>query len=514
MDWNLVAVRAARDILRMRPVALLSSAARMAVASAVLTVATLLGTAIPVPLLAQTRSQPAQTVTRRDLADAYLLVDRIVAERGMPTAQRAAWNEDFDRTTLAFFGGDFSKVLRDMHDLTARLVGDSAAGSPTRQLLALRLRSTPRVASGRERVIRIEATVMYAGDAEPARTLQVRVEDASAARVFEGTLRVNPGVQAGETATLAMPAGDLPNANAGYTVIASLPGAAIDLRVPLYTLETRAEDLRAEFSQALAALPAGTDPQLRASAEARVALLTDAPDESNSAQFLAHPPALAAALADEVSALAAGQDPYRRTGDIWRVLQMPSGRVPFRLYIPPQARARATLPLVIALHGAGADENMFLEGYGDGRIRHLADSLGFIVASPMTTDFARDPATLDSMLALVARANPYNRNRVYMLGHSLGAGVTLRFASQRRDVLRAAVLMAGAGTVPADQTVVPSLFIAAERDLVIPAARVRASFEQLRSRNAPVEFALAEGWGHTLLIGPELGRAVEFLLRH
>ncbi|WKW10871.1 hypothetical protein Strain138_000103 [Pseudogemmatithrix spongiicola] len=454
----------------------------------------------------------AQPVSRRDLADAYLLVDRIVAERGMPATARVRWNEDFDRTTLAFFGGDFAKVLRDMHDLAARMLGDSAAASPTRRLLALRLRPQPRVVTPQAPAVRIGVTVMYADSGEAARTLRLRVVDAAGTTVATAALRVAAAARAGEVFAVELPRRALPGSNARLTVIAELDGAATALRAPLFALEAPADSIRAALDAEITALTAPVDAQVLASLRARTTLIADVPDESNSAQFLADPVALAALLQEEIAAVAAGRDPYRRTGDTWRVLQMPDARVPFRLYIPPQARAQQALPVVIALHGAGADENMFLEGYGHGRLRTLADSLGFIAISPATVDFARHPATLDSMLAVVARTQAFDRTRVYMLGHSLGAGITQRFAAQRGDVLRATALIAGAGAVAADQRVVPTLFIAAERDLIIPAARVRAAYDALRARGNPVEFAMAEGWGHTHVVGVELGRALQFLL--
>lgn len=453
-----------------------------------------------------------QAVTRRDLADSYLLVDRIVAARGMAESTRARWNQDFDRITLAFFGGDFPRVLRDMHDLASRMLGDSAAGSPTRQILALRLRAAPRVATPEDSVVRLVLTVMYAGENEPARRVRVRVTEGDGRTVTEGQVVVPAGIAAGRDVEYVIRRAQLPQRNGRLTVTAELEGAATKLETPLYLLEQRADAVRADLERAAAALPAGTDAQALASVRARIALLRDVPSEGSTAQFLADPVALAAALMDETLALSTGRDPYRRTGDIWRVLQMPNGRVPFRLYIPPQARTTSALPLVIALHGAGADENMFFDGYGAGRLRTLADSLGFIVLAPSTNDFARDPATLDTAIAVVARATAFDRSRVYMLGHSLGAGNTLRFATQRRDVLRAAALIAGAGAVPADQSVVPTLFIAAERDLVSPASRVRAAYDALQARGAPVEFVMSEGWGHTHVVGVELLRAVTFLL--
>jgi predicted esterase len=328
---------------------------------------------------------------------------------------------------------------------------------------------------------------------------------------FESRVVVPAGATAGTDVEVAVPRAQLPAGDARLEVAASLEGAATQLRAPLFLLALRADSIRVMLERDAAQLETG-DAQALASLHARIAVLADEPDEANSAQFLADPVALASALQEEIAALQAGRDPYRRTGDIWRVLQMPTGHVPIRIYIPPQARAAQDLPLVIALHGAGADENMFLEGYGHGRLRHLADSLGFLVASPNTVEFARDPATLDTLLAVVARTNRFDRRRVYVLGHSLGGGVTLRLAFQRRGDIRAAAIIAGAGTVPATQTVVPTLFLAAERDLVIPAARVQASFAALQSRGAPVAYWLAEGWGHTLVVGIALDRALAFLL--
>jgi hypothetical protein len=109
------------------------------------------------PLAAQ-----GMVVTRRDLADAYMQVDRAAMTTGLPAERRAEWNRSFDRTTLAFFGGNFAKVLRDMHDLLARMTGDSAVASPTRQLLPLRLEGGQRVlVAGRDRALEVSATVMY-----------------------------------------------------------------------------------------------------------------------------------------------------------------------------------------------------------------------------------------------------------------------------------------------------------------------------------------------------------------
>ncbi len=469
-------------------------------------------------LLPSALGAQGNVVTRRDLADAYLTIDRLVTTQGIPAAQRADWNRDFDRTTLAFFGGDFSRVLRQMHDLTARIVGDSAAASPSRQLLALRLRSEPRVLAPEDTTFELSVTLTYADSSvRGARRITVRVLDAANRARFRQELVVPADAAAGSIHRLRVVRSALPLEVGSYRVEAALEGAALTLTTPLYVLGSRAAatraDLEARIDRAVQRGGAGVDAQVLASLRARLALLSDAPDESNSAQFLADQVRLSSALRDEVAAVEAGRDPYGGSGDFWRVLKMPNGLVPLRSYVPPQARAGAARPVVIALHGAGADENMFLEGYGAGTLRALADSAGFVLLSPNTTAFVREPGTLDSALALLERSANIDRARVYLVGHSMGAAAAIRLGVESREQVRAIVALAGTGVLPAGASIPPTQFIAAETDLVIPVTRVRVTYDQFRAANQPVEYRVASGWGHTLMVGAHLESALRWLLQ-
>jgi predicted esterase len=464
---------------------------------------------IPAAVAAQ-----GSAVTRRDLADAYLVIDHLAITRGLPPAQRAEWNRDFDRTTLAFFGGNFARVLRQMHDLTARMVGDSTQGSASRQLLALRLRSSPRVLTPSDSAVHLTLTVMYSDSAVTAgRTVTLRVLHPDGSVIAGGAVTIPADAPVGSAHGVSIASADLALGRGRFVVEATLAGAEVTLRAPLYAMEISADSGRAALGRMAAERDANADPQLRAAFRARLALLADTPDESNSTQFLADPVALTDALMQEVEAIAAGRDPYRRTGDLWRVLKMPNGEVPLRLYVPPQARTERALPVVIALHGAGADENMFLEGYGAGRLRDLADSIGFVLLSPLTTAFVREPGTLDSALALMARSATIDRERVYLIGHSMGGAAAISIASAAREQIRAAVVIAGAGAVPPGGRIAPTLFIAGETDLVIPITRVRVTYNQFTAAGAPVEFEQADGWGHTLIVGAHLERALGWLLQ-
>jgi predicted esterase len=468
--------------------------------------------AVALAFLPQLSVAQGGPVTRRDLADAYLQIDRLAMTRGIPDAQRADWNRDFDRTTLAFFSGDFPRVLRQMHDLTARMVGDSAPNSPTRQLLGLRLRVTPRVLVSDGPALRLTLTVMYADtSARQARRVSLRMLRADGSEIGAPVLEIPADAAAGSEFSIELALNGAENARGSLMAEATLPDAQVVLRAPFFVMNASADSTRVRLSRLADAVELKADPQTRASLRARLTLLTDTPDEANSAQFLADPVALSDAIQEEIAAIEAGRDPYRRTGDLWRVLRMPGGEVPMRVYVPPQARSGRALPVVIALHGAGADENMFLEGYGAGRLRTLADSAGFVLISPLTTAFVRERGTLDSALALVARSATIDRARVYVIGHSMGGAATIKLASESREQVRAAVVIAGVGTLPAGARLAPTLFIGAEHDLVIPVTRVRVTYDQLLAAGAPVEYEQANGWGHTLIVGAHLERAVHWL---
>lgn len=456
----------------------------------------------------------AQTVTRRDLADNYLLVDRIAMERGVPEAQRAEWNRAFDRTTLAFFGGDFPRVVRDMHDLIAKLTGDSAVASPTRQLLALRLRGSPRVlVSGRDPQVEVSAAVLYDDPANAeSRTLDIRLRDLRGTELARGRLGIPAGAGAGTVIALGLDASTILNAPGRYTLEATLEGAQVPLRADVFVLAEPADDIRTRLLGEIAALPPTVDAQSRAAATARAGLIVERPSETNSAQFIANPAALADDVQREVRALAAGRNPYElRVGDQWRVILGPSGPIPVRIYAPRDVALGARMPVVIALHGAGGDENMFLEGYGAGRLRALADSLSFILVSPATTPFVRDLAGLDSTLAVLEREFVIDRGTVYLIGHSMGGAAAIQLAAGRREMVRAAAIIAGAGVAPENGQMAPTFFLAAETDLVIPAPRVRAAYEQAVRVGAVTEFALARDWGHTLVVGARLDEVVRWL---
>ena len=73
----------------------------------------------------------------------------------------------------------------------------------------------------------------------------------------------------------------------------------------------------------------------------------------------------------------------RATGDQHRqYLFAPTGQqMPLRVFVPPTWDGKAALPIILMLHGAGANENTYMDQAG-GLLRKLAAQHGYIVVSP------------------------------------------------------------------------------------------------------------------------------------
>ena len=56
--------------------------------------------------------------------------------------------------------------------------------------------------------------------------------------------------------------------------------------------------------------------------------------------------------------------------------------MPYRVFVPPTWDGKASLPIILMLHGAGANENTYMD-QADGLLPKLAAQHGYIVVSPL-----------------------------------------------------------------------------------------------------------------------------------
>lgn len=119
--------------------------------------------------------------------------------------------------------------------------------------------------------------------------------------------------------------------------------------------------------------------------------------------------------------LSADNDPFsERRGEFKKAYlsKVDNTLQPYQIFVPSRYDKSMPVPLVIALHGMGGDENSYLIVYGQGAFKAEAEKRGYIVACPK----GRKPASMyvgdaerDVMdvLAEVRRAYNINPDRIF-----------------------------------------------------------------------------------------------------
>jgi poly(3-hydroxybutyrate) depolymerase len=189
--------------------------------------------------------------------------------------------------------------------------------------------------------------------------------------------------------------------------------------------------------------------------------------------------------------LSAQAPPARATGNQHRdYVFSPTGqRMPYRVFVPSTWDGKASLPILLMLHGAGANENIYMD-QANGLLMKLAEQHGFIVVSPIgftalgaygnplrlpavfgqtaaaasqraAVTAARqrelDLSELEVITALEIVTEEYgaDRSRTFLAGHSMGSGGVWHLAARYPERWRAVAPMSGpfvdAATYPFDR---------------------------------------------------------------
>ncbi|MBI1302431.1 MAG: alpha/beta fold hydrolase [Phycisphaera sp.] len=457
--------------------------------------ACLLGASAPVAG-ARTLSTPPD---RGDLAAGYTRFDRLVASLPNDPLVRERASRCFDGLTSDFFAGRYDAALAELARTYGELRRLNEDGQEEQQFLfGRRYEISPRaIVAGAPAEIRIESVElsrMQRGD-PPRRFVAVAGS-------------TEHDVAFADEVTLTLLAID---GAATIEIFAEFPLSGRESVGRVAVLEAPLEEIASRYAERLAALQSSgsLDGSSLASLRARIGLLTPVADRTRSASLLADLSSLVPAIGEELKAAEAGMRPYRRDGDLWRIYKALGTELPTRQFIP---EGDGPFPLVIALHGAGGDENMFFEGYGAGVLRKFAAGQGAAVVCPPTIPFGVSPNLLDAFIDEVALDAPIDRGRVVLLGHSLGGVTASRLSVLKPERIAGVVCIAGFSDLPRTGIPAPRKVYLGALDPLFPLESTTRSIEAARLRGESIEVEVLDREGHTLVVGPVIPHALEWLL--
>ncbi|HVB86020.1 MAG TPA: alpha/beta hydrolase-fold protein [Candidatus Dormibacteraeota bacterium] len=175
-----------------------------------------------------------------------------------------------------------------------------------------------------------------------------------------------------------------------------------------------------------------------------------------------------------------GNPQWRAKGDQHRMYNFPDAGMdmPYRIYVPTTWDGHSSLPLIVMLHGAGSDENRYLDGHNK-QLLKLAEQHGYVLVSPLgynrfgaygtplklpavfgqpeavfakqrTAVTPQDERTLQlsekdviNVLEIVLNEYPIDQMSMFLMGHSMGSGGTWYLGAKYSQLWRAIAPMSG-----------------------------------------------------------------------
>ena len=468
----------------------------------------------PVPV------QAPAPVTREELARAYLRFERLMHEHPPAEARRKELNQAFDAISLKFFAMQMASATHDLNELSLSFLPDDADKSSYRFAWSLATILEP----ADTRTTMPDAAIVLRGmypvtSAEPI-TFWTEVRLAGA-KLTSLTPRLEKVVLPAEGVwSMSLPLKDQQISGDAEVILSFSADELVEERrflIPATDPASFASQYRHKFAE-LKDVKVDDPAYQRAKAicSERIGLLSGVHSSTRSAEFLLDAAAHRKQLYTDLKMLFSGVNPFaHRPGDIYRPI-IPSvstnSPVPCRVVVPAGYVAGQPVPLIVAFHGAGGDESMFIDAYGCGELKRLAAERNCILASPLAS-FTFAPQVFDAMIEQLAADYSIDRSRIYVVGHSMGSGVASNLARERAGVLAGVVCFAG-GAFAAAPELAPTLVYAGALDPIVNPKQLVASAGRAKAAGAPVEVREIADCGHTLIVGYKLPEAVAWLLEH
>lgn len=175
----------------------------------------------------------------------------------------------------------------------------------------------------------------------------------------------------------------------------------------------------------------------------------------------------------------------------------------YYLFVPDKIDAAASVPLIVLLHGSGRNGLSLVEKWKD-----LAKKEGVIIVGPDSLDsqgwkIPEDgPDFIHELVEALKAKYPINARRVYLFGHSAGAGQALYLSLLESEYFAATAVHAGA--LQADdgpyieraKRKIPISIFVGTNDQFFPLPVVRATRDALNARGFKSELTEIKGRTH------------------
>ncbi len=401
----------------------------------------------------------------------------------------------------------------------------AAAGHLDEAWFTVRSREAPKTAERAAIATAVTATPLLADTTaetlavafEPFYVTKEEVAEGAPARlrlsILDGageTLMERPSDWAEATGTIQWQTGPLPEGDLTLVVEWLSEAPPIEIaRIVLSRVE-RLRDRLAALKSSGNDWPEGTPPTARATFAALLPLFDAL--ASGRGQETDFPAARLVRFAEAIradGAMPAGTIAAAARGaDLWLTLSDGRGEVPVRLRAP--AEGSGPLPVLFLHHGAGGSENMFFDTCGAGRAATLGLERGWLVVAPRQGLFGL-ALDVEGMLDILGDSFDIDRSRVFLVGHSMGAGQVAKQVGLHPEAVAAAVALGGGAAAPAGERAKQvSWFVAAgAADFGRPGAAALA--KRLEAAGTTVDFREYPDVEHMVIVQAALDDVFRFL---
>jgi poly(3-hydroxybutyrate) depolymerase len=239
--------------------------------------------------------------------------------------------------------------------------------------------------------------------------------------------------------------------------------------------------------------------------------------------------------AEEIAATAkSGKHPFTgRTGGFERhyTLEAADEIMPYRMYVPTGYNGTRAFPLIVALHGLGANEDSFMDGYAK-TVPTLAEQRGYIVVAPLgfrvdgfygfslptdasPADRRRVELSEQDVIEVLTRVRAEYKiddSRIYLMGHSMGAIGTWAIAAKHPTIWAALAPFSGLGNPASIEKFkhIPQIVVHGDADPTVNVNGSRTMVEAMKKLGVDHVYIEVPGGNHLDMVVPNIPKVFDF----